>query len=140
MKRILTSSTRLRKRSDLLAGQCGSDGTDKISSAASKKRKRHVLTRLHVSVLFTHPTQPLLLCVLPKGGRIIEGLLYFHFHSPACSLSPNPALVWPYESREAWHKHLLSSSPVLPSETYTWLPYPSPFIYSLSNKYGDKRN
>ena len=77
MKRILTSLTGLRKRSDLVAGNVGvmaEEDTDKISSAASKKHKRHVLTRLHVSVLFTHPS-PVSPC-LAQRGQIIEGLLY----------------------------------------------------------------
>ena len=46
-------------------GAIAEEDTDKINSVASKKLKRHVLTRLHVSVLFTHPTPVSLSC--PKG-------------------------------------------------------------------------
>ena len=48
-------------------GAMAEENTDKINSAASKKRKRHVLTRLHVSVLFTHPT-PVSLCLAQRGS------------------------------------------------------------------------
>ena len=47
-------------------GEMAEENTDKINSAASKKRKRHVLTRLHVSVLFTYPT-PVSLCLAQRG-------------------------------------------------------------------------
>ena len=43
------------------------ENADKINSAASKKHKCHVLTRLHVSVLFTHPT-PVSQCLAQRGS------------------------------------------------------------------------
>ena len=43
------------------------EDTEKRNSAASKKRKLHVLTRLHVSVLFTHPT-PVSPCLVQRGS------------------------------------------------------------------------
>ena len=48
-------------------GAMAEEDTGKINNAASKKLKRHVLTRLHVSVLFTHLT-PVSSCLAQSGS------------------------------------------------------------------------
>ena len=48
-------------------GVMAEEDTDKINSVACKKRKCHVLTRLHVSVLFTHLT-PVSPCLAQRGS------------------------------------------------------------------------